>query len=79
MDGWRDHYIAQCQFWFYKVVFGKMEKGAGGYCRATGMVRSTCRVLPRKWRWSCLIDLVYEIKRVTPFLEILLKLFYKRF
>jgi hypothetical protein len=46
----------------------------GGYYRGTGMVRSTCRVLPRNWRWSCLIDLVYEIKRVFPFLEILLKL-----
>jgi hypothetical protein len=36
MDGWKDHYIAQCQFLILKVVFKKMEKGAG---------RSTRRVL----------------------------------
>jgi hypothetical protein len=37
MDGWDDRYLAQCQFWFCKVVFGKMEKGAEW---------STWRVLP---------------------------------
>jgi hypothetical protein len=42
----------------------------GGYCHGTGKVRSTWRVLPRRWKWSCVIDLVYEIKRVTPFLKI---------
>jgi hypothetical protein len=45
----------------------------GGYCCGKGMVRSTCRVLPRNWRWSCLIDLGFEIKRVSPFLEIFTK------
>jgi hypothetical protein len=64
MDGWKDHYIAQCQFWFYKNVFGKMEKGAGRSTQRVlpchgKMVRSTCRVLPREWKWSCVIDLVF--------------------
>jgi hypothetical protein len=45
----------------------------GGYCHGMGMVQSTCRVLPSKWRWSCSIDLVYEVKRVSPFLEIFTK------
>jgi hypothetical protein len=26
MDGWKDHYIAQCQFWFYKML---LENGEG--------------------------------------------------
>jgi hypothetical protein len=30
----------------------------GGYFRGMGMVWSTCRVLPRNWRWSCVIDLI---------------------
>jgi hypothetical protein len=33
----------------------------GGYCRGN-------------LRWSCAIDLVYETKRVTPFLEIFTKI-----
>jgi hypothetical protein len=38
MDGWDDRYLAQCQFWFSKVIFKrKMEQGAE---------RSTWRVLP---------------------------------
>jgi hypothetical protein len=28
MDGWKDHYIAQCQFWFLKWFSEK-----GGKCR----------------------------------------------
>jgi hypothetical protein len=28
---------------------------------------------PPRWKWSCVIDLVYETERVTPFLEILQK------
>jgi hypothetical protein len=32
MDGWKDHYIAQCQFWFYKNVSEKLEK-KGERCR----------------------------------------------
>jgi hypothetical protein len=28
----------------------------GGYCRGTEMVRSSCRVLPKEIRWSCVID-----------------------
>jgi hypothetical protein len=35
MDGWKDHYIAQCQFWFIKC-FRKNGEDAG---------RSTRRVL----------------------------------
>jgi hypothetical protein len=62
MDGWKDHYIAQCQFWFYKVFLEKWRRVPdgvlGGYYRGTGMVWSTCRVLPRNWGWSCAIDLV---------------------
>jgi hypothetical protein len=23
MDGWKDHYIAQCQLWFYKIFSEK--------------------------------------------------------
>jgi hypothetical protein len=62
MDGWDDRYLAQCQFCFKKMFSEKWRKVSdgvlGGYCRGTVVVRSTCRVLPRKWRWSCLIDLV---------------------
>jgi hypothetical protein len=62
MDGWKDHYIAQCSFGFksgFSEKWRKVPDGVlGGYCRGMGMVQSTCRVLPRKWRWSCMIDLV---------------------
>jgi hypothetical protein len=62
---------------FSKVFFGKRRKMPdgvlGGYCHGMGKVRSTWRVLPRRWKWSCVIDLVYETERVTPFLEILQK------
>jgi hypothetical protein len=68
---------------FLKVVFGKGRKVPngvlGGYCRGMGKVQSTWRVLPRRWKWSYVIGLVYEMKRVTPFLEILAKMFYKCF
>jgi hypothetical protein len=37
MDGWDDHYLAQCRFCFKNGVFGKMEKS---------IERSTRRVLP---------------------------------
>jgi hypothetical protein len=51
-----------CQVLVLQNVFRKMEfvpDGVlGGYCRGTGMVRSTCRVLPRNLRWSYVIDLV---------------------
>jgi hypothetical protein len=51
MDDWKDHYIAQCQFWFYKVFFEKWRRVPdgvlGGYYRGMGMDQSTCRVLPR--------------------------------
>jgi hypothetical protein len=60
--GWDDRYLAQCRFYFKKVVFCKMEESVG---------RSTRRVLPwhekgseylegtaEEMEWSCLIDLV---------------------
>jgi hypothetical protein len=28
----------------------------GGYCRGTVKVRSTRWVLPKEWKWSCVID-----------------------
>jgi hypothetical protein len=66
-----------------KKVFGKWRKVSDGvlreYYRGMGKVWSTWRVLPRRWKWSCVIDLVYETKRVTPFLKILPKMFYKCF
>jgi hypothetical protein len=37
MDGWKDHYIAQCSFGFKKWFSEKMEESAGW---------STRRVLP---------------------------------
>jgi hypothetical protein len=53
MDGWKDHYIAQCQVLVLQKNFRKMEDVPdgvlGGYCRGTGVVRSTRRVLPRSW------------------------------
>jgi hypothetical protein len=62
MGGWGDCYLAQCQFCFKKMISGKWRKVSdgvlGGYYRGTVVVWSTCRVLPRKWRWSCVIDLV---------------------
>jgi hypothetical protein len=88
MDGWDDRYLAQCRFYF-KMVFSekwrKVSNGVlGGYCRGTDVVWSTCRVLPKKWRWSCVIDHVYGghvwlttgsslENELSPFLEILLK------
>jgi hypothetical protein len=60
MDGWDDRCLAQCRFLFSKVDFRKWRKVPdvvlGGYCRGTGMVRSTRRVLPKEWKWSCEID-----------------------
>jgi hypothetical protein len=86
MDGWKDHYIAQCSFgvkkWFSEKWRKVPDEVLGGYCRGTVMVQSTCRVLPRQWRWSCVIDLFFikegghvwlttdsllEIKWVSPF------------
>jgi hypothetical protein len=63
MDGWDDRHLAQCQVLvFTKMFSGKWRKVPdgvlGGYCCGTVMVRSTCRVLPREWRWSCVIELV---------------------
>jgi hypothetical protein len=56
-----------------KMVFRKWRKVPdgvlGGYCRGMGKFWSTWRVLPRRWKWSCVIDLFYERKRVTPFLD----------
>jgi hypothetical protein len=64
MDGWNGCYLAQCRFCFQKNVFKKKEKVPdrvlGGYFRGTGIVWSTCRVLPMEWRGSCVIDLFYE-------------------
>jgi hypothetical protein len=37
MEGWKDHYIAQCRFWFLKNGFRNIEESAG---------RSNRRVLP---------------------------------
>jgi hypothetical protein len=53
MDGWDDHYLAQCQALVYKSVFGKKRRKVsdgvlGGYCCGTRMVQSTWRVLSRK-------------------------------
>jgi hypothetical protein len=68
---------------FLKMVIEKWRKVPdgvlAGYCHGMGKVRSTWSVLLRRWKWSCVIDLVYETKRLTPFLEILQKMFYKCF
>jgi hypothetical protein len=64
MDGWDDRFLAQRRFCFKKVFSKKWRKVPGGvlggYYRGTVVVRGTCRVLPRKWRWSCVIDQVYR-------------------
>jgi hypothetical protein len=45
MDGWKDHYITQCQVLVLQNIFRKMEfvpDGVlGGYGRGIGVVRST--------------------------------------
>jgi hypothetical protein len=51
-----------CQVLVLQKCFWKNGEGVpdgvlGGYCRGTAMVRSTCRVLPKEMRWSCVIDL----------------------
>jgi hypothetical protein len=60
MDGWDDHCLAQCRFCFKTAFLEKWRKvsdgGLGGYCRGTVMVWSTRRVLPKEWKWSCVID-----------------------
>jgi hypothetical protein len=42
MDGWKDHYIAQCSFGFKKwflVEWRKVpDRVVGGYCRGMGKV-----------------------------------------
>jgi hypothetical protein len=35
MDGWKDHYIAQCQFWFYKVFLEKWRRCQTEYSEGT--------------------------------------------
>jgi hypothetical protein len=32
----------------------------GGYFRGTDMVQSTRRVLPKEWKWSCVIDQIQK-------------------
>jgi hypothetical protein len=67
MDGCGDHYIAQCQVLVLQEMFlekwRKVPNGVlGGYCRGTVMVRSTRMVLPKEWKWSCVIG---RIKRMV--------------
>jgi hypothetical protein len=61
MDGWDDRYLAQCRFCFQRMFSEKWRKVPDGvlegYCHGMVMVRSTCRVLPKEMRWSCVIDL----------------------
>jgi hypothetical protein len=66
------------QRWFSKKE--KMLDGVlGGYCRVMENLEYM-EVLSRRWKWSCVIDLVDGIKRgYPPFLESLLKMFYKSF
>jgi hypothetical protein len=46
MDGWEDHYLAQCRFCFQRWISGKMEKGAGSeYLEGTAVARLWFRVL----------------------------------
>jgi hypothetical protein len=64
MDGWKDHYIAQCSFGLRnKDGFWKN----GGKCRmeyseGTAVARERFGVLGGycwgNWRWSCVIDRV---------------------
>jgi hypothetical protein len=64
MDGWDDHCLAQCWFCFKKVFLEKWRKVSdgvlGGYYRGMIMVQSTRRVLPKEWKWSCVIDRIYK-------------------
>jgi hypothetical protein len=61
MDGWTGCCLTQCQVLVYKMFSEKWRKVPDGvlegYCRGTVMVRSTCRVLSKGWKWSCVIDL----------------------
>jgi hypothetical protein len=50
MDGCKDHYIAQCWFWFCKVVSKKWRRMLDGvlgrYCHGTmefGVLEGYCR------------------------------------
>jgi hypothetical protein len=95
MDGWEDHYIAQCSFGFKSGSRKNGERCRTEYSEGTAVARVWFRVLVGycrgngdghvcltwfyEWRWSCLIDLGLEMKRVSPSLEILLNLFYKCF
>jgi hypothetical protein len=60
MDGWDDCCLAQCRFCFQKLILEKWRKVPdgvlGGYCRGTDLVQSTCRVLSKDGKWSCVID-----------------------
>jgi hypothetical protein len=70
MDGWKDHYIAQCSFGFrsgFQKNGGKCQtEYSEGTAVAWEKVRSTWRVLLRRWKWSCVIDLIYETKGLPP-------------
>jgi hypothetical protein len=44
MDGWKDHYIAQCQFWFYKVFLEKWRRCRTKYSEGTAVARVWFRV-----------------------------------
>jgi hypothetical protein len=46
MDGWKDHYIAQCQFWFYKVLSEKWRRCQTEYLEGTVVARERF-VVPR--------------------------------
>jgi hypothetical protein len=39
MDGWKDHYIAQCQFWFYKVFPEKWRRCQTEYSKGAAVER----------------------------------------
>jgi hypothetical protein len=77
MDGYGDHYIAQCQVLVLQVVLP--ESGSfvpdgvlGGYGHGTGSGSEYSEGTADDLRWSCLIDhRSYLSTEFPPFLEIL--------
>jgi hypothetical protein len=85
MDGWDDRYLAQCQFWFIKII---LENGGvcwTEYLESTAVARGMDGVpggyYRGGWRWSCLIDhrFLGFIRSVSPFPRGFKKSVFKKF
>jgi hypothetical protein len=83
MDGWNGRCLAQCQFWFTKWFLENAEWCRTEYSEGTVVARVWIGVLAG-YCWGIIdghdwLTWFMNEKGFSPFLEILLKLFYKHF